>query len=72
MEFKEFDRTLKEQLQDKTGDTKIYRENVLDNCYCELFDYIVTGLDSGYNKDLILKLSKEKLLQTKYILDNYC
>ena len=64
--------TLKEQLQDQTGDTKLYRETVLDNCYTDLFDYIVTGLESGYDKDLILKLSKEKLLQTKHILDNYC
>lgn len=57
---------------DQTGSTKLYREEVLDSCYCELFDYIVNGLNSGYDKELILKLSKEKLLQTKKLLDNYC
>lgn len=60
------------KIQDETGSLEFNVEQVLNNCYCELFDYIVTGLDSGYNKDLILQLSKEKLLQTKYILDNYC
>lgn len=60
------------KVQDETGNLDFNREQVLDSCYCDLFDYIVTGLDSGYDKDLILKLSKEKLLQTKHILDNYC
>lgn len=60
------------KVQDETGNLDFNRKQVLDGCYCYLFDYIVTGLDNGYNKDLILKLSKEKLLQTKHILDNYC
>lgn len=60
------------KIQDETGVLEFNREQVLDNCYCELFDYIVNGLCSGYNKDLILKLSKEKLEETKYILDNFC
>ena len=52
---------------DQTGDDKLYAEQVLSDCYCALFDYIVNG--SGFDKDLILKLSKEKLLQTKELLD---
>lgn len=57
---------------DQTGDDKLYAEQVLNDCYCQLFDYVVNGLNSGYDKELILKLSKEKLLQTKELLDNYC
>ena len=47
-------------------------EEVLDDCYCTLFDYIVNGLNSGSDKELILELSKQKLLKTKDLLDNYC
>ena len=57
---------------DQTGDDKLYAEQVLNDCYCQLFDYVVNGLNSGYDKELILKLSKEKLLHTKELLDNYC
>lgn len=60
------------KVQDETGNLDFNREQVLDSCYSDLFDYIVNGLAGGYDKDLILKLSKEKLLQTKYLLDNYC
>lgn len=60
---------LKEQLQDQTGDTKLYRETVLDNCYIDLFDIIVNGDNAGYDKELIIKQAKEKLLQTRKALE---
>ena len=47
-----------EEIIDQTGSSLLNREQVLDDCYCELFDYIVNGLNSGFDKDLILKLSK--------------
>lgn len=61
--------TLKEQLQDQTGDTKLYRETVLDNCYVDLFDIIVNGDNAGYDKELIIKQAEEKLLQTRKALE---
>lgn len=62
----------KEQILDQTGSTKLYRETVLDNCYTDLFDIIVNGANAGYDKELIIKQAKEKLLQTKKVLVTLC
>lgn len=56
-------------IQDQTGDTKLYRETVLDHCYVDLFNIIVNGDNAGYDKELIIKQAKETLLQTRKALE---
>lgn len=61
-----------QHIEDECGRVKLYREEVLSCCYEALFEIIICGLESNYDKDLILQLAEKRLRDTKVILENYC
>ena len=60
------------ELEDQFGPVKLSREEVLFYYYEEIYETIICGLESNYNKDLILELAEKTLREAKEVLDGYC
>ena len=60
------------KVQDETGVLEFNREQVLDNCYCTLYDILVNAWNCGYDKEALIKQAQATLEETREIIINYC
>ncbi len=60
------------KVQDETGNLDFNREQVLDSCYCTLYDILVNAWGCGYDKETLIKQAQATLEETREIIINYC